>query len=136
MTCSPRDVEPCDEPCCPELPRGADFIHRFDQHFVLLDDASSSGSEVKLFAKPRQVIAVTPHADVKPALDAVRTAVKWGAHATHLSIREIARFKVPDRPSKLDPFADRLSAWLRRETSRPRKRRSTARAPKSSLLSF
>ena len=22
------------------------------------------------------------------------------------------KFKVPERPSKLDPFADRLSAWL------------------------
>src|SRR3546814_7938909 len=35
------------------------------------------------------------------------------------------RFKVPDRPSKLDPFADRLSAWLRREMSRPRKQKRT-----------
>jgi hypothetical protein len=54
----------------------------------------------------------------------------------HLSIREIAQahgfvaehdpqisafrqvepqFKVPERPSKLDPFVERLSAWLRRE---------------------
>ena len=53
----------------------------------------------------------------------------------HLSIREICRrtglsrntirkylrsdavepaFKVPDRPSKLDPFADRLSGWLKK----------------------
>ena len=53
----------------------------------------------------------------------------------HLSIREIGRrtglsrntirkylrldgvepkFNVPERPSKLDPFADRLSAWLMR----------------------
>jgi hypothetical protein len=23
------------------------------------------------------------------------------------------KFKVPERPSKLDPFADRLSAWLK-----------------------
>src|SRR3546814_9157961 len=57
----------------------------------------------------------------------------------HLSIREIVRrtglsrntirkylrsetieplFKVPERPSKLDPFADRLSAWLQREIDR------------------
>ncbi|MEP9398231.1 hypothetical protein [Mesorhizobium sp. KR2-14] len=55
----------------------------------------------------------------------------------HLSIREICRrsglsrntirkylrsgsvepkFKIPERPSKLDPFADRLSAWLKTET--------------------
>lgn len=56
----------------------------------------------------------------------------------HLSIREICRrtglsrntirkylraggvepkFNVPDRPSKLDPFADRLSAWLKTEAA-------------------
>ncbi|MGF7172117.1 transposase [Sphingobium xanthum] len=67
----------------------------------------------------------------------------------HLSIREIARrtglsrntirkylrsdtveprFKVPDRPSKLDPFAERLSAWLRREMSRPRKQKRTVQS--------
>lgn len=57
----------------------------------------------------------------------------------HLSIREICRrtglsrntirkylrsdtvepaFKVPDRPSKLDRFADRLSGWLKTEANR------------------
>jgi hypothetical protein len=57
----------------------------------------------------------------------------------HLSIREICRstglsrntvrkylrldgvepkFKVPERPSKLDPFADRLSAWLKTESKK------------------
>ncbi len=25
------------------------------------------------------------------------------------------KFRVPDRPSKLDPYAEKLSAWLRRE---------------------
>jgi transposase len=60
----------------------------------------------------------------------------------HLSIREIGRrtglsrntirkylrvdgvepkFNVPERPSKLDPFADRLSAWLRTEAKKSRK---------------
>lgn len=60
----------------------------------------------------------------------------------HLSIREICRrtglsrntirkylragvvepkFKVPERPSKLDPFADRLSAWLKAESQKNRK---------------
>src|SRR3546814_17886593 len=62
----------------------------------------------------------------------------------HLSIREIVRrtglsrntirkylrsetieplFKVPERPSKLDQFADRLSAWLQREMARSRKQK-------------
>ena len=27
------------------------------------------------------------------------------------------KFQIPDRPSKLDPFAEKLSAWLRREES-------------------
>ena len=32
------------------------------------------------------------------------------------------KFKVPERPSKLDPFAEKLSAWLRIETGRSRLR--------------
>jgi transcriptional regulator with XRE-family HTH domain len=64
----------------------------------------------------------------------------------HLSIREISRrtglsrntvrkylrsgdvepkFKVPERPSKLDSFADRLSAWLKTEANKPRKQKRT-----------
>ena len=31
------------------------------------------------------------------------------------------KFKVPDRPSKLDPFAEKLSGWLRIEAGRSRK---------------
>jgi hypothetical protein len=30
------------------------------------------------------------------------------------------KFKIPDRPSNLDPFADRLEAWLRAEASKSR----------------
>lgn len=66
----------------------------------------------------------------------------------HLSIRAIARrtglsrntirkylrsetvepvFRTPDRPSKLDPFAERLAAWLRTDACRPRKQKRTAR---------
>ena len=33
------------------------------------------------------------------------------------------KFKVPDRPSKLDPFAEKLSGWLRVEAGRSRKQR-------------
>lgn len=29
------------------------------------------------------------------------------------------RFKVPDRPSKLDPFAEKLTGWLRIEAGHP-----------------
>jgi len=66
----------------------------------------------------------------------------------HLSIRAIARrtglsrntirkylrseavepvFRTPDRPSKLDPFAERLAGWLRTDARRPRKQKRTAR---------
>jgi len=33
------------------------------------------------------------------------------------------KFRAPDRPSKLDPYAEKLAAWLRREAGRPRKQR-------------
>ena len=33
------------------------------------------------------------------------------------------RFKTPSRPSKLDPYADRLSAWLLAQTRKSRKER-------------
>ena len=66
----------------------------------------------------------------------------------HLSIREIAAatglsrntvrkylrsdgvepaFNVPDRPSKLDPFADKLSAVLQTEARKSRKQKRTIR---------
>lgn len=75
----------------------------------------------------------------------------------HLSIREICRrtglsrntirkylrseavepaFKVPDRPSKLDPFADRLSAWLKTEANKPRKQKRTILQLHADLVSL
>ena len=37
------------------------------------------------------------------------------------------KFKVPDRPSKLDPFAEKLSGWLRTEAVKSRKQRRTVK---------
>jgi transposase len=37
------------------------------------------------------------------------------------------KFKVPDRPSKLDPFAEKLSGWLRTEAVRSRKQQRTVK---------
>ena len=75
----------------------------------------------------------------------------------HLPIREIARrtglsrntirkylragtveprFKVPERPSKLDPFAERLSAWLKREGGRPRKQKRTVKQLHADLVTL
>lgn len=44
------------------------------------------------------------------------------------------RFKVPDRPSKLDPFAEKLSGWLRIEAGKSRKQRRTARQMHADLV--
>ena len=37
------------------------------------------------------------------------------------------QFKVPDRPSKLDPFAEKLSGWLRIEAGKSRKQKRTVK---------
>jgi transposase len=44
------------------------------------------------------------------------------------------RFKVPDRPSKLDPFAEKLSGWLRTEGGKSRKQRRTAKQMHADLV--
>lgn len=88
---------------------------------------------------------------------ALLSVIRRWHYRDHLSIREITRrtglsrntirkylrsdtiephFKVPDRPSKLDPFADRLSAWLRREMSRSRKQKRTIKQLYADLLSL
>ena len=37
------------------------------------------------------------------------------------------KFKLPDRPSKLDPFAEKLAGWLRQETGKSRKQKRTTK---------
>ena len=44
------------------------------------------------------------------------------------------RFKVPDRPSQLDAFADKLTVWLRVETGKSRKQRRTAKQMHADLV--
>ncbi len=36
-------------------------------------------------------------------------------------------YQAPERPSKLDPFAEKLSGWLKTEATKSRKQRRTAR---------
>ena len=43
-------------------------------------------------------------------------------------------FKVPERPSKLDPFAEKLSGWLRIEGAKSRKQRRTAKQMHADLV--
>ena len=44
------------------------------------------------------------------------------------------KFKVPDRPSKLDPFAEKLSGWLRTEAGKSRKQRRTVKQMHADLV--
>ena len=88
---------------------------------------------------------------------ALLSVIRRWHYRDHLSIREIVRrtglsrntirkylrsetieplFKVPERPSKLDPFADRLSAWLQREMARSRKQKRTVKQLHADLASL
>jgi transposase len=46
------------------------------------------------------------------------------------------KFKVPERPSKLDSFAEKLSGWLRVEASKSRKQRRTAKQMHADLAAL
>lgn len=46
------------------------------------------------------------------------------------------KFKVPDRPSKLDPFAEKLAGWLRQETVKSRKQKRTAKRLHADLVAL
>jgi transposase len=46
------------------------------------------------------------------------------------------KFKVPARPSKLDPFAEKLSGWLRTEGGKSRKQRRTAKQMHTDLAAL
>ncbi len=46
------------------------------------------------------------------------------------------RFKVPDRPSKLDAFADQLTRWLKAESSKPRKQKRTLKQLRADLVAL
>ena len=46
------------------------------------------------------------------------------------------KFKVPDRSSKLDPFAEKLSGWLRIEAVKSRKQRRTAKQMHADLAAL
>ena len=78
---------------------------------------------------------------------------RW-RYRDHFSIREISRrtglsrntvrkylrsdtvepkFNIPDRPSKLDPYADKLSQMLRQESGKSRKQKRTTKRPAATL---
>src|SRR3546814_2831956 len=88
---------------------------------------------------------------------ALLSVIRRWHYRDHLSIREIVRrtglsrntirkylrsdtiepqFKVPERPSKLDPFVERLSAWLQREMARSRSEEHTSELQSLMRISY
>ena len=88
---------------------------------------------------------------------ALLSVIRRWAFRDQLSIREISRrtglsrntirkylragsvepkFKVPDRPSKLDAFADKLSGWLKVETTKSRKQKRTSKQMHADLVTL
>lgn len=53
-----------------------------------------------------------------------RTGLSRNTVMKHLALGTIEpKFVTPARPSKLDPFAGKLAAWLKTEAGKPRKQR-------------
>jgi transposase len=48
----------------------------------------------------------------------------------------VPEFKVPDRSSKLDPFAEKLTGWLQIETGKSRKQKRTAKQMHANLAAL
>ncbi len=46
------------------------------------------------------------------------------------------QFKLPDRPSKLDPFAEKLAGWLRQEAGKSRKHKRTTKQMHADLAAL
>ena len=64
-----------------------------------------------------------------------RTGLSRNTIAKYLSAGTIEpKFTVPERPSKLDPFADKLAAWLKTEAGRSRKQRRTLKQLHAELM--
>lgn len=66
-----------------------------------------------------------------------RTGLSRNTIAKYLSAGTIEpTFTVPERPSKLDPFADKLAAWLKTEAGRSRKQRRTLKQLHADLMAL
>jgi transposase len=66
-----------------------------------------------------------------------RTGLSRNTIAKYLKAGTIEpTFAVPERPSKLDPFADKLAAWLRTETAKPRKQRRSVKQLHADLVAL
>jgi magnesium-transporting ATPase (P-type) len=66
-----------------------------------------------------------------------RTGLSRNTIAKYLSAGTIEpTFTVPERPSKLDPFADKLAGWLKTEAGRSRKQRRTLKQLHADLVAL
>jgi transcriptional regulator with XRE-family HTH domain len=66
-----------------------------------------------------------------------RTGLSRNTIAKYLSAGTIEpTFTAPERPSKLDPFADKLSGWLKTEAGRSRKQRRTLKQLHADLMAL
>ena len=63
-------------------------------------------------------------ASFNPTADPPRPP-NWGTLRRHFRGRSAAPLTVPDRPSRLDPYADKLSHMLRQEAGKSRKQKRT-----------
>ncbi len=66
-----------------------------------------------------------------------RTGLSRNTIRKYLRARSVEpKFKIPDRPSKLDAFADKLSAWLKAEAGKSRKQKRTVKQLHADLISL
>jgi transposase len=66
-----------------------------------------------------------------------RAGLSRNTIAKYLSAGKIEpTFMVPERPSKLDPFSDKLAAWLKTETGKSHKQRRTLKQLHADLVAL
>ncbi len=66
-----------------------------------------------------------------------RTGLSRNTVTKHVSSGTIEpKFATPDRPSKLDPYADRLAAWLKIEAGKSRKQRRNLKQLHADLVAL
>ena len=66
-----------------------------------------------------------------------RTGLSRNTITKHLAADTIEpKFATPDRPSKLDPFAEKLAGWLKTEAGKSRKQRRTLKQMHADLVAL
>lgn len=65
------------------------------------------------------------------------TGVSRNTVTKHLAANTIEpKFATPERPSKIDPFADKLAGWLKTEAGKSRKQRRTVKQLHADLVAL